>query len=209
MAEETQGNPTVQEGQGQPPQAGAEGNEPSSSPPTQFTAEYVKGLRDEAAKWRTQLRDVEAKLQEHDKAKAQAEKAQLEEQGKFKELAEKAQREAEAVKAEVEGLKEQIALNQYEKEVVLTGTKHGCTHPDFLVFAIAKHAETVEGDVNVEEFVVKFKADNPQFFGQAKPTGPVTAEVGGRTGAGKVDTSKMNDREREQHLLKRWRELKK
>jgi DNA repair exonuclease SbcCD ATPase subunit len=89
--------PTRQEpaGSGQPQQ---------QEQPQTFDAEYVKGLRDEAAKYRTKLREVE-------EAQEAERKAELEKQQKWQELAqehEKKVQELEPIKARYEEMLERL-----------------------------------------------------------------------------------------------------
>ena len=63
-----------------------------------FPADYVKGLRKESAGYRTQVRDLEAKLAQFEKAQSQAEEERLAKQNEWQQLAEKRQTEIEALK---------------------------------------------------------------------------------------------------------------
>lgn len=89
----------------QPPQApekssDAHGGDDSAA--KTFSADYVKELRDEAAKWRKEFRSLEAKLSTFEQSKTEAEEAKLKEQNQYKELLEKRTREYEQLKADLE-----------------------------------------------------------------------------------------------------------
>lgn len=63
-----------------------------------FDAEYVKKLRQEAAGYRTQLRDMQRAEEERAKATEEAEAKQLADQQKWRELAEKRTKEIDGLK---------------------------------------------------------------------------------------------------------------
>ena len=73
-----------QEPQEVPPQEPQAGDEPQT-----FSADYVKELRAEAAKYRTELRDVQKEFETIKTEREKATETELAEQGKWKELAEK------------------------------------------------------------------------------------------------------------------------
>ena len=84
-------------------QTGKEQQQEQQHPQT-FDAQYVKDLRDEAAKWRTELRKVQ-------EAQEEARKAELAEQQKWQELAqehEKKVKELEPIKARYEEMLETL-----------------------------------------------------------------------------------------------------
>jgi len=93
------------------PQAGtspgnAVGATPSSEvaekPEKVFDAAYVKELRDEAAKWRKTVRDLEARISEFDTAKSQQEETKLKEEKQYEELLRKRDVEMAQLKADLE-----------------------------------------------------------------------------------------------------------
>jgi len=67
-----------------------------------FSREYVKELRDEAAKHRKEARDLQKRLEAIESEKQGAEDKKLAEQNEWKALAEKRQAELDKVKAEAE-----------------------------------------------------------------------------------------------------------
>lgn len=89
----------------QPPQApekssDAHGGDDSAA--KTFSADYVKELRDEAAKWRKEFRTLESKLSTFEQSKTEAEEAKLKEQNQYKELLDKRTKEFELLKADLE-----------------------------------------------------------------------------------------------------------
>jgi hypothetical protein len=201
MAEEPTAAGEPQAGTGEPtPQAGAAASESGSPGASEaggktFDESVVKDLRSEAAGWRTKLREAEAKVQEFEKAKADADKKQLEEQGKFKELAAKAEAERDAAR-------EELQRTRLEHDVIVAAGRQGCIDPDYVVYAIAKHADTLPDDqkVDIDKFIAKLKKEKPPLFGQAPASGPVTTEVGGKA-TGKPDLSKMSYEDKAKHIL--------
>lgn len=67
-----------------------------------FSAEYVKELRDEAAKWRKEFRSLESQIKSFEQSKTEAEESKLKEQGNYKELLDKQTKEFTQLKAELE-----------------------------------------------------------------------------------------------------------
>lgn len=72
-----------------------------------FDADYVKALRAESAKHRTEAKALAQRLAELEGAKTQSEQAALAEQGRFKELYEKSAAELKALQAERDELRTQ------------------------------------------------------------------------------------------------------
>lgn len=89
--------PTTEAKPGDAPAPAAKAEEPKS-----YSADYVKGLRDEAKANREKAEAAEAKLASEAKAKADAEKAKLEAEGKWKDLAEAKQKELDALRPTAE-----------------------------------------------------------------------------------------------------------
>lgn len=67
-----------------------------------FSEEYVNDLRKENAKWRTQVRDFEARLAKFEQVEAERQELTLKEQAKFEELAQKYAQERDALRAELQ-----------------------------------------------------------------------------------------------------------
>lgn len=66
-----------------------------------FSEDYVNDLRKENAKWRTQVRDFEARLAKFEQVEAERQELTLKEQAKFEELAQKYAQERDALRAEL------------------------------------------------------------------------------------------------------------
>lgn len=96
MADEIN-NQDVAEPQDNQPDNGAESSEETKM----FPAEYVQELRAEAAKWRTQLRDLEKKVNLYETESAKKQEQELAENAKWQELAEKRAAQLEALQAQV------------------------------------------------------------------------------------------------------------
>lgn len=81
---------------GQAPEA-----EAKSEAAKTFSEDYVNDLRKENAKWRTQVRDFEARLAKFEQVEAERQELTLKEQQKFEELAQKYAQERDALRAEL------------------------------------------------------------------------------------------------------------
>ncbi len=82
----------------------ANGQEPELQEGQTFDAEYVKTLRAEAAKYRTELKSLKAADEHRQREAAMADEQRMKEQAKWQELAEKRQAERDALAAERESL---------------------------------------------------------------------------------------------------------
>lgn len=173
---------------------------PSGDEPQTFDAAYVKQLRDEAASYRTKLRETEATAKKHEAelkklAKSQDEAAakELEEQGKFKELAEKnALKLAEAQKqiSDFETVTTELELYKSKLGEMLKGQREGLPEPI---------VELLDSKSPIEqlEWLAKYKA---QLAGQQpgqRPTGAqqaaalATFNPAGGNGAQETDQQRV------------------
>jgi hypothetical protein len=166
---------------GQDPTEGQAQPNPTPTPdggqdPQTFDAAYVKQLRDEAAGYRTKLRDAESAAKKHETelkrlAKSQDEAAvkELEEQGKFKELAEKnALKLAEAQKqiSDFETVTAELDLYKSKLGEMLKGQRDGLPEPI---------VELLDSKSPIEqlEWLSKYKA---QLAGQPQQPGRQTPQ---------------------------------
>jgi hypothetical protein len=169
----TDGGQTPTEGQAQP--------NPTPTPddgqdPQTFDAAYVKQLRDEAASYRTRLRETEAAAKKHETelkklAKSQDDAAvkELEEQGKFKELAEKnALKLAEAQKqiSDFETVTAELDLYKSKLGEMLKGQRDGLPEPIVELLDSTSPIEQLE-------WLSKYKA---QLAGQPQQPGRQTQQ---------------------------------
>lgn len=108
MADEDPGQEPTTPPEGQEPegeqQEPVQPSEPEGEQQDSFDREYVEKLRQEAAKYRTQLRELEAAEEERQSEREAAEQKRLEEQQKFQELYEKEKAKREAAEAQRQAL---------------------------------------------------------------------------------------------------------
>lgn len=157
--------------------------EPASSPPPQeppqaggseqtFSKEYVEGLRQEAAKWRTELRSVQEKLSEHEKAQmSELEKAQI--------VAREAQTRADELVAD-------LHRERFDRAVVSAATRARLADPEDAIRLIDPDSVKTDDDGNpdrqsLEAAITRLTKDKPYLLSTATTTG---SGDGGSRGAG-------------------------
>jgi hypothetical protein len=132
-----------------------------------FSADYVKTLRTEAAGYRTQLRDAEAKLTKLEQAEADRKKKELEAQGQYQELAKVAQAEKVAAEARAKELEEQVEAerNQRAKDrlVLAVAAQAGAFDPDDPNIALATKDAAATPEA-VKQAVEALKKAKPYLF---------------------------------------------
>lgn len=126
--------------------------------PDTFSREYVKDLREELKGWRLTAKDVQAKFEAAEAARAAAE-------------AEKAEKvtAAEAALAERVAATEKAANDRIKRaELKASAIKHGMSDLDFLKLADLEAVQVDEhGEVQgAEELMAKLKEAKPHWFGQ-------------------------------------------
>jgi DNA repair exonuclease SbcCD ATPase subunit len=125
MPRENEGQEPTEGQEPQEPMAptgqGPSGAEPGAEPQT-FDAEYVQELRNEAAKWRKQLREAQERLEAIERAKTQEEEERLKQQEKFKELAET--REQRIAELETELEERELRLQEWKNERAISDAAH-------------------------------------------------------------------------------------
>lgn len=87
-----------------------------------FDEGYVKQLRQEAAKWRVKVRELETALTNLQDARTQQEESELAEQAKWKELAEKREREVADLRKQVKEREAALMRAKIAAEYNLLGT---------------------------------------------------------------------------------------
>jgi hypothetical protein len=121
-----------EEDTGVEPQAtGQEPADESGQEPTTFTPEYVQDLRQEAAKYRTQLRDTKQKLEgfsDYDDLKAEAAEWQKHQDAQKGEL-EKLQEQLEEVQRERDDALQRRQDTLIQSAFVTAASAHNVTHP--------------------------------------------------------------------------------
>lgn len=146
------------------PQDGATENNPA--PEKTFSEGYVKDLRDENAKWRTQLRDVQQRLEALQSEKEQREAKELAEQGEYQTLYEQEQQRAQE-------LQEQLRERDIRNAVALEAGKLGFTDPADALRMLDTKTLTVQDDgtvQGVQEALQQLAENKPYLLrGDGKP----------------------------------------
>ncbi len=105
-----------------------------------YDEEYVKGLRSEAAGYRTQLRELQDKVKAfEDKDKSELQKA------------------ADALKASATE-KEQLQAKLRENEIALAAVKHNAIHPEVVARMVPADAQ------NIDNAITDLKKQYPALF---------------------------------------------
>jgi hypothetical protein len=175
---------------------------PSGQDPQVFDAAYVKQLRDEAASYRTKLRETEAAARKHEtelkklsKSQDDAAAKELEEQGKFKELADKTalklataeQRLADLETANENATKE---LDVYKTRIGewIKAQLDGLSEPIIELLGSKSPLEQLD-------WLAKYKAQlagqQPSHTGQQPPAGVTTFSPTGGNGAQETDQQRV------------------
>lgn len=141
---------------GQEPQGGGEQQQPE---PQVFSADYVKGLRGEAAKWRTTVRDLEDKVKGFEQEKmSETERLQAQ-------LAEAQKKASEATATQQQALA-QVAIAQEAASVGLSVN---------LATKLVQVEFDAEGQpVDVKEAIAQLVKDYPQLVNK-QPAGSTTS----------------------------------
>jgi hypothetical protein len=134
------------EGQGQ---GQGQGNEPKT-----FSEDYVKGLRQESAKYRTKLKELEEKLGELDRI-------DLEEYERLKKEKEEAERKRLEAAGEFDKIKEQLQ-NSHQKELIKRDTEIAQLESGIAQLEAALDRSTLDNAIALE--LAKVKSYNPKLI---------------------------------------------
>lgn len=166
-------------GEGQdPPTPAPEPTPEESSTNQSFSKEYVEGLRQEAAKWRTELRATQEKLSDYEKAQ-------------MSDL-EKAQSTAQEAQARADQLAADLHRERFDRAVVTAATRARLADPEDAIRLIDPESVTIDDDGNpnrqsLDAALSRLTKDKPYLLSSATATGSAD---GGARGTG---SSPSND----------------
>lgn len=160
-------------GEGQdPPTPAPEPTQDSGSTEQTFSKEYVEGLRQEAAKWRTELRSTQEKLTEYEKAQ-------------MSDL-EKAQTAAQEAQARADELAADLHRERFDRAVVSAATRASLADPEDAIRLIDQSEVTVDDNgapnrQSLDAAITRLTKDKPYLLSTTSATG---SGDGGSRGTG-------------------------
>lgn len=155
--------------------------EPPAEPP-KFDAEYVSGLRGEAAKYRKELRAAEAQLKQFQTAQEAAATAELEAQGKWETLAEQNATRATELEAQLLTQQNQLADEQRSRKTMGIAAKMGFDPTDANVMAAVSSVDISEADADakIQQALEELKEARPYLVQGTKTPNLAAFNPGGQ-----------------------------
>ncbi len=153
--------------------------------PKTFSEDYVKELRAENAKWRVELRELQASEAKRTEDEKESETKRLEKQEEWQKLAEARQVELDNAKAAIETQNEQIKQSTIRNAIITEAAKQNSASPEDVYQLIDKSQITIDENGNVtgyEETVKALLEAKPYLVSTKSPNGvPRTPKPQGKS----------------------------